>query len=365
MKIINILIIPLVFFASPVIANNIQVTNTTLVSQNTVEESVIVQFDIEWENSWRLAGGPANWDAAWIFIKYRVGAGPWTHALLHNTGHETCEGMTTSNGLLQPGIAYNPSTNPAMGVFLYRSEPGVGNIECQQVRLRWNYGENLLNDNTTVDIKVFAIEHVYVPPGSYSVGSGGTENGALYTYPNLTTPYLITSEAAITVGVTNGNMHYQSNFGFSGDQTGPIPGAYPKGTNGYYVMKYEISQQGYIEFLNTLTRQQQQTRVRTNISSTNITNRFVMTNTTTPSWRNGVSCRSTIPASPASVEFFSNLDNNTVENGPTDGQNIVCNYVVWMDLIAYLDWAALRLISELEIEKCMRGPVIPVANEYV
>ena len=97
MKIINILIIPLVFFASPVIANNIQVTNTTLVSQNTVEESVIVQFDIEWENSWRLAGGPANWDAAWIFIKYRVGAGPWTHALLHNTGHETCEGMTTSN----------------------------------------------------------------------------------------------------------------------------------------------------------------------------------------------------------------------------------------------------------------------------
>lgn len=346
-------------------ANNIQVTNTQLVSQNTVDEFVMVQFDIEWENSWRLAGGPANWDAAWIFVKYRVGAGPWTHAFLHNTGHETCEGMITSNGLLTPGSPFDPSTNPAMGVFLYRSEPGAGNIECQQVRLRWNYGANLLNDNTVVDIKVFAIEHVYVPAGSFWVGSGGNENGALYTYPTSTDPYLISSEAAIPVGPTNGYLYYQSNFGLSGDVSGPIPAAFPKGTLAYYAMKYEISQQGYIEFLNTLTRQQQATRVRANISGTSVTNRFVMSNTSSPSYRNGVSCRSTIPASPGIVEFGSDLDNDNVANGLLDGQCIVCNYLTWTDLTAYLDWASLRLMSEFEFEKCARGQIEPVVNEYV
>ena len=57
-------------------ANNIQVTNTTLVSQNTTSDFVLVQFDVSWENSWRVVGGTNNWDAAWIFIKYRIGAGP-------------------------------------------------------------------------------------------------------------------------------------------------------------------------------------------------------------------------------------------------------------------------------------------------
>src|SRR5687768_1167407 len=104
--------------------NNVQVSNTRLVFQNTIEESVLVEFDISWENSWRLAGGPANWDAAWIFVKFRVGPGQWTHAFLNYTGHETCTGLTTSNGLLQPGAAFNPATNPVMGVFLFRSEPG-------------------------------------------------------------------------------------------------------------------------------------------------------------------------------------------------------------------------------------------------
>lgn len=365
MKIISLIIIFMIFLASQLKGNNIQVTNTQLVSQNTVDDFVMVEFNITWENSWRLAGGPANWDAAWIFVKYRVGAGPWTHAYLHNTGHETCQGMITSNGLLTPGAPFDPSTNPALGVFLYRSEPGAGNIVCQEVRLRWNYGANLLNDNTVVDVKVFAIEHVYIPAGPFKVGSGGTENGALYTYPTPTDPYLINSEAAITVGTSNGNLYYQSSFGLSGDQQGPIPAAYPKGTQAYYAMKYEISQQGYIEFLNTLTRQQQATRVRANISGTSVTNRFVMSNTSSPSYRNGVSCRSTIPASPGIVEFGSDLDNNNVENGSQDGQSIVCNFLLWMDLIAYLDWASLRLMSELEFEKCARGPATPVANEYV
>ena len=61
-------------------ANNIQVANVTLTGQNTVDDYTLVEFDISWENSWRVVGGPGNWDAAWVFVKYRIGAGPWLHA---------------------------------------------------------------------------------------------------------------------------------------------------------------------------------------------------------------------------------------------------------------------------------------------
>jgi hypothetical protein len=60
-------------------SNNIQVTNVTLTSQNTSAGAnnsanyTHIQFDVQWENSWRLSSGPSNWDAAWIFAKFRVG----------------------------------------------------------------------------------------------------------------------------------------------------------------------------------------------------------------------------------------------------------------------------------------------------
>src|SRR5687768_4786303 len=111
MKIIYLIFICIIFFVYQALSNNVQVNNVRLTGQNTTDDFVMVKFDITWENSWRLAGGPANWDAAWIFVKYRIGPGPWTHAFLHNTGHETCMGMTTSNGLLQPGTAFDASTN--------------------------------------------------------------------------------------------------------------------------------------------------------------------------------------------------------------------------------------------------------------
>ncbi|OYQ52214.1 hypothetical protein CHX27_00075, partial [Flavobacterium aurantiibacter] len=60
-------------------SNDITVTNCTLTGQNTsagvnnVANFSLVQFDLSWENSWRVNFGPANWDAAWVFVKFRVG----------------------------------------------------------------------------------------------------------------------------------------------------------------------------------------------------------------------------------------------------------------------------------------------------
>jgi formylglycine-generating enzyme required for sulfatase activity len=339
-------------------SNNVQITNVSITGQNTTDDFTKVEFDISWENSWRVVGGPGNWDAAWIFIKYRIGPGPWLHAWLNNTGHTNCGISTISTGLLNPAAAFDPTNNPGIGVFLYRSSPGSGIFNCQNVQLRWNYGANGLGDNEQVDIKVFAIEHVYIPEGAFKVGSGGIESGHFYTYPTSTAPYQISSENAITVAASNGNLYYVG----SGDQSGPIPEEFPKGFKAFYAMKYEISQRGYVDFLNSLSRQQQQGRVAVVLSDMN-ESQYVLTVTSFPLGRNSVWTFPTSPPFPAELIFQNELNGNGVGNEPDDGADIACNYFKWEDVTAYLDWAGLRPMTELEYEKCARGTIDPFPNE--
>ena len=87
------------------ISNNVQVSNVRLTGQDTINDFTMVEFDISWENSWRYSGGPANWDAAWIFVKYLVGSGgDWQHAWLNNTDHTVCSNVTITNGYLSPEL---------------------------------------------------------------------------------------------------------------------------------------------------------------------------------------------------------------------------------------------------------------------
>lgn len=345
-------------------ANNIQVSNVRLTGQNTTEDFTMVEFDISWENSWRYANGPGNWDAAWIFVKYKIGPGPWKHALLNNTGHVSCGNTTISNGLLTPGTAFNTIINPSLGVFLFRSIPGNGTFSCSDVQLRWNYGADGVADNAQVNIQVFAIEHVYIPEGTFVVGSGGNEIGSFFTYPTASNPFTISSEALINVGNTPGYLDYEYTGTGSGDHLGPIPAAYPKGFKAFYAMKYEISQQGYVDFLNTLARAQQVRRVRADITGTQVTVKFVMSNLSSPLGRNGISCRPTIPPFPGTVDFFCDLNNNTIPNESNDGQNIACGWLKYSDMAAYIDWAGLRLMTEFELEKCGRGNLLAYQNEF-
>jgi len=64
----------LLLFAGSISANNITVSNTKLTGQNTTDGYTLVQFDLSWENSWRTSSAPNNWDAAWVFVKYRITA---------------------------------------------------------------------------------------------------------------------------------------------------------------------------------------------------------------------------------------------------------------------------------------------------
>jgi formylglycine-generating enzyme required for sulfatase activity len=340
-------------------ANNIAISNVSITGQDNAQKFKLIQFDISWDNAWLVNSGPNNWDAAWVFVKYRSKAdntNTWHHATLHYVN-----GTGSGDGHTEPLNSNISSSNDtgsggAHGVFIHRTNLGQGTVNYTGVRLRWNYGVDGLGDGDNVELCVMGIEMVYVPQGSFVVGSGGGETGAFYTHPTTTQPYQINSEDAITVGIGLGNLYYAA----SGDQQGPIPAGFPKGYNATYCMKYEITQSQYVAFLNRLTYTQQVTR--TAVSPTLPAGTAAMTTSTL--WRNGIEIMTQGVANMTPAVYACDFTDDGNYDQLNDGQSIACNYLSWADVAAYLDWAALRPMTELEYEKAGRGNQAPVANEY-
>ena len=303
-------------------ANNITVSNISLENLNE-PDWVQVEFDLSWENSWRLSAGPSNWDAAWVFIKYRVNSGDWQHAQLSQTDFVAASGSTVD------------ITTDGVGAFVYRDSDGSGDLNLQNMRLRWDYGS--IDPNDIIDIQVFALEMVNVPEGPFSIGSPGSEVGKFYSWIT-TNPYRVESENAITVSGGLGNLFYSTAVGGSrpGDQLGPIPAEFPKGFNAYYCMKYEMTQGQYVAFFNTLTSAQ---KIENDVTGVNGKGQDTELNRNGISWEEGSA------------------------SATTTSPDIPLNYVRNITLYAYLDWSGLRPITELEYEKACRGPIAPKADE--
>jgi formylglycine-generating enzyme required for sulfatase activity len=71
-------------------------------------------------------------------------------------------------------------------------------------------------------------------------------------------------------------------------------------------------------------------------------------------YRNGIRCPSTFHSTKP-INFICDLNQNGIGNETADGQTLACNFL--FDYSRYfLDWAALRMMSELEYEKICRGP---------
>jgi hypothetical protein len=82
--------------------SDVSVSNISVGTPNQATGNVDVSFDISWTNSWRTSSAPYNWDAAWVFIKYRVNGGAWNHARLNETGHTIPGNAAVTVGLAEP-----------------------------------------------------------------------------------------------------------------------------------------------------------------------------------------------------------------------------------------------------------------------
>ena len=376
-------LILIISFSFGLSANDLTISNVRLLNQNTsfgfnnTNNYSMVSFDMSWANSWRVSSGPSNWDAVWVFVKFRVSGGNWQHASLHQNGHMIPSNASLAVGLRFPDSSFQTTTNPGLGVFIYRKQDGVGIFSVTNVQLRWNYAAQGITDTSKIDLQVLGIEMVYVPQASFYVGDGATTSlHGQFRNATSNTPFLINSEAAITLGgSTDGNLTNNNSSGmlfaddFSNSQTQNLPARFPKGFNAFYCMKYEVTQGQYRDFLNLLTRTQQSIRASTTTVGAFAggifwTGTFVNNaNPTTPLNRIGLKLVSD-PGSPQSRTYACDFNNNNTYNESADGASIAMGLVSWSDLLSYLDWSGLRPMTELEYEKACRGTATPIANEF-
>ncbi len=339
------------------LANDVTVSNVSLVNQNMTDNFTMVRFDIAWSNSWRTSTLESNWDASWIFIKYRRALETvWQHATIHTTGQTT------------PGGAVITIPTDGMGAFIYRSTDGIGDVSWTEVELRWNYGVDGLQDYDNVEIAVLAVEMVFVPQGSFYLGDNALTISGQFEHGISSQPFEVVSEAAITLGGGGaGSLGNNNALGmaiaddFNDVTTQTLPATFPKGHAGFYCMKYEMSQRQYVEFLNRLTRTQQATH-----ASAITTGRYMSNEagwSTNAQFRNGIRLLAD-PGSPQPRVYGNDLNGNGVNNEASDGENIACNWISITNHLAYLDWAGLRPMTEFEYEKSCRGPLTPVMAEY-
>ncbi len=307
--------------AQPALTDSLAITQVQIGSANTSEKYRMITFDIEWDYSWRTSSSPNNWDAAWVFMKYRVGGGEWRHAALSTVSaeHSSPPGSTIS------------APQDGKGVYLYRGEDGTGHFQAANVGLRWNYGQDHVADDAQVNVKVFGLEMVYIPEGSFYAGDNGASDASLIKGSNDRRSWFITSEDAIEVTNTLSNGYYYRSskdvwndvWNAHEDVTGAefiIPADFPKGYRAIYCMKYEMTQQQYVNFLNTLTR-------------TQAANRYDRAN-------------------------FQRYGYTIHEDSgvfSTTHPHRACGFISPADGFAFADWCGLRPMTELEFEKICRG----------
>jgi formylglycine-generating enzyme required for sulfatase activity len=322
------------FFVCTAHANNVSLSNVS-VANNLAGTGKVIQFDLNWDNSLRTTS-TGNYDGVWGFFKFKDLDGKW-YPLRFNG----------SNITIPAGFTHDMGNNGAVtgiGVFIYRNANGFGMSTVTGIKL------GIQSYPGTFEVRGFALEMVYIPQGSFWLGDGASNNA--YQNSNVgNTPYQVTGQNNITPGTGTGNL-YDPETTISTSYAN-----YPNGYNAYWMMKYELSQGGYRDFLNTLTYTQQATRVAVAPNSVAGTNIYALGNyrqhleIVTP----GVNA--TTPA-----VFGCDADGDNNYNELSDGEWITVTGVNWTDLAAYLDWSGLRPMSEFE--KACRGPLVPVPNEY-
>jgi formylglycine-generating enzyme required for sulfatase activity len=332
-------------------ANNVGITGISVPDANHLT------FTISWDNSWYIPG--TNWDAVWIFVKAQncAGSTTWDHVKLSPT--------PANYSVSGSAVLYcDPAVTDSNGVFV-RPNSSFSGSESGTITVQF---ASSIPTFATTNFNVFGIEMVWVPQGDFTVGDNSTSYtqshysfGSAAGGPSTPIPYPISSESVIAASAFfhNDSSSYGIwTFGpdFYATINPIVPASFPKGYNGFYCEKYEISQEQYVAFLNDLTLAQQGSR--TFAPPTSAAGTLAMTSTGNQN-RNSIVIQTPSTAGKPAVYV-----NDLFLNSTGDGGDIACNYLSWGDLEAYLGWAALRPMTELEFEKACRGSNGSVLTEF-
>ena len=320
------LIFLIIIFAIPtrLLCSNVQIGDVQIIGQDQVNDNYTVQYSLIWDYSWRTTN-PNSWDAVWVFMKFRLNnSGDWMHATLSTdpSDHQVASSLTVD------------VPSDGKGLFVYPAAPKSASSNLSfpfGTHLQWAYGLDGVQDDDDVELMIFAIEMVYVPQAAFAIGDGSDD----INYFQLTT--INSANAQLTPSGT-GNLGGQAG-GYPSNQNPPGQANFPNGFSAFYCMKYEISQSQYVDFFNTLNAAQKAVR---DISGASGKNSDGLVNRNNFNWPDSESAT---------------LNNN-------DHQATACNWLSPADLLAYLDWAALRPMSEMEYEKACRGDQLPVRGEF-
>lgn len=310
---------------SPARAEDLTVENVQWIHDAETGVPMHALMDVKWQHAWHTA---RNHDAAWIFLKFVFEDGGYMHALLAPEGHTVVSGAPA-----------DPQLNVAedgTGFWLFPRQPHRGPVHW---RLRILLSESIdTNRLRGAQLQAYGVEMVYIPAGPFTLGDPDTTAlafGAFYKSDANGQPdglVRIEDERAFDVGPAAGQVYYRNGDNeYEGDQQGPVPAAFPKGTRAFYLMKYELTQGQYAAFLNTLRDEATFTR-------------FSFGGRSYARHRGSI-----------------HLDGGRYTATHPDR---ALNFAHWDDQLAFADWAALRPMTELEFTKAARGPEAPRAGAF-
>lgn len=261
---------------------------------------------VAWENGWHDA---LNQDAVWLFAKDPTGEPGGTHL------------RPQAVAIRQGGDRFNARlSSDGAGVWLYATEGR--SFQADSALLELTYPE-------AATIILRGIEMVLIPEGGFWVGdslSNKTLSGSAGG------PAFIGSDQPIRLNRTSGGLYVPT-----GSDTGWVQRNFPLGYRAFLCQKYEISQGAWADFITALGADAAE----------------------------GLYPGLTTGTLPQELKY--RRSGLVAQNGTlvsASGSDRAMGGLRWADLLAYLDWAGLRPLTETEFEKACRGPLRPMAKEF-
>ena len=299
-------------------ASDLKISNSILYIE---DGAAFIVLNVKWNNAWN---NETNHDGIWLFAKSLKPDGGFKHIKVMSSGHSVVSFFSTKTE-----IDFKVPDDRA-GLFLYPSSEFRGNIELTlKLSIDPSDFEGINTRNALT--KVFGIEMVEIPEGSFYLGDPDNSTrkyGSLYDPNGEENLIPVKSDEQKFKVAKSGDLYYEAPEGYEGDQAGTIPASYPNGFGTFHLMKYELMEGQYAEFVNSLEPAQ----------------RTVHLIHTSRGYNGSLSeedgkLKAEFPQRPAS-------------------------FVSWNDAMAYADWAGLRPMTEFEFTKASRGPELPTKSDY-